>query len=87
MSFFLKKALKIVHKQKFRGALFFSSQLDRFEITCTSIRKKPCPQNPYLIFCIFEPKNCEVIEKSSKAPLNFSPLKCTYLGKNSFQYH
>ena len=34
-----------------------------------------------LIFCIFEPKNCEVIENSSKAPLNFSPLKCKYLAK------
>ena len=39
-----------------------------------------------LIFCIFELKNCEMIENSSKTPLNFSPLQCTYLGKNSFQY-
>ena len=38
-------------------------------------------------FCIFEPKNREVIENSSKTPLNFSPLQCTYLGENSFQYH
>ena len=38
-------------------------------------------------FSIFEPQNCQVIENSSKAPLNFSPLECTYLGKNSFQYH
>ena len=30
---------------------------------------------------MFEPNNCEVIENSSKAPLNFSPLECTYLGK------
>ena len=37
--------------------------------------------------CIFEPKNREVIENSSKPPLNFKPLQCTYLGKNSFQYH
>ena len=27
------------------------------------------------------------IENSSNAPLNFSPLSCTNLGKNSFQYH
>ena len=27
------------------------------------------------------------MENSSKTPLNFSPLQCTYLGKNSFQYH
>ena len=38
-----------------------------------------------LIFAFFEPKNREVIENSSKTPLNFSPLQCTYLGKNSFQ--
>ena len=37
--------------------------------------------------CIFEPKNCKVIENTSNAPLKFSPLNCTYLGKNSFQYH
>ena len=37
-------------------------------------------------FCIFEHKNREVIENSSKTPLNFTPLQCTYLGKNSFQY-
>ena len=28
-----------------------------------------------------------MIENTSKAPLNFSPLKCTYLDKKSFQYH
>ena len=28
-----------------------------------------------------------MIENSSKAPLNFSPLECTYLGKRLFQYH
>ena len=52
---------------------------------------KNCTQNAYFFqkvdFCIFEPKNREVIEKSSKAPLSFSPIQCTYLGKNPFQYH
>ena len=38
-------------------------------------------------FCIFEPKNRELIENSFIAPPNCSPLKCTYLGKMSFQYH
>ena len=28
-----------------------------------------------------------MIEKSFKTPFNFSPLQCTYLGENSFQYH
>ena len=48
-------------------------------------------QNAYLFlkkvdFCIFEPKNREVREHSSKAPYIFSSLKCTYmyLGKNHF---
>ena len=27
------------------------------------------------------------MESASKALFNFSPLECTYLGKNSFQYH
>ena len=39
-----------------------------------------------LIFCIYEPKNREVIDNSSKTQLYFSPLQCTYWGKNSFQY-
>ena len=87
--FYLKNSQKIVHKQKFRGLMFFSSRLAGFEITCTSIRKK-CPQNPFILhkfdFCTFEPEYCEVIENSFKAPFtcNFSPLKCTYLGQHSF---
>ena len=52
---------------------------------------KNCTQNTYFLqkfdFCIFEPKNREVIENSSKTPLNFSSLQYTYLDKNSFQYH
>ena len=52
---------------------------------------KNCTQNANFLqkvdFCIFEPQNREVIENSSKTPLNFSPLQCTYLGENSFQYH
>ena len=38
-------------------------------------------------FCIFETKNRKVIENSSKAPLTYSQMQCTYLGKHSFQYH
>ena len=52
---------------------------------------KNCTLNAYFLqkvdFCIFEPKIREVIENSSKTPLNFSSLQSTYLGKNSFQYH
>ena len=52
---------------------------------------KNCNQNAYFLqkvdFCIFELKNREVIEHSSNTPLNFSPLQCTYLAKNSFRYH
>ena len=39
---------------------------------------------PYLFLFIFEPKNYVVTEISFKALLNFSPLECTYLGKNHF---
>ena len=52
---------------------------------------KNCTQNAYFLqkfdFCIFEPKNREVIENSSKTPLNFSSLLYTYMGKHSFQYN
>ena len=49
-----------------------------------SIKKKLFPKrisSSKGCFLNFEPNNCEVIENSSKAPLNFSPLKCTYLGE------
>ena len=49
---------------------------------------KNCTQSAYFLqkfdFCIFEPKIREVIEKSSKTPLNFSSLQYTYLDENSF---
>ena len=65
-----------------------SSRLGRFAILEFD---KNCTQKAYLLqkfnFCIFEPKNREVIENSSKTPLNVSSLQYTYLGKNSFQYH
>ena len=52
---------------------------------------KNCTQNAYFLqkfdFCIFEPKNREVIENFSKTPLNVGSLQYTYLGKKSFQYH
>ena len=38
------------------------------------------------IFALFYPKNREVIENSSKTPLNFRPFQCIYLGKYSFQH-
>ena len=64
---FISKNLKV----------FFSRRLDRFEITCTSIRKK-LYSNPYFfqnfVFCIFEPINYKVIENSCNAPLNLSSL-------------
>ena len=80
-----KKHTKKSFIRKHSGMCYFSSRLDGFEITCTSIRKKTALKTliyfKNLIFCIFEPKNCEVIENSSKAPFNFSPLKCKYLAK------
>ena len=50
--------------------------------------EKHCTQNSYFLqkldFCIFEPKNCKMIENSSNAPLNFSPPKCNIRAKNHF---
>ena len=68
-----------------------SSQPNGFVITTHFNSIKKTALNAYFLqkvdFCIFEPKNREPIENSSKAPLNCSPFKCTYLGKISFQYH
>ena len=68
----------------------FSSRLGSLQSPVLEFDKN-CTQNAYSLqkvdFYIFEHKNRKVIENSSKTPLNFSPLQCTYLGKNSFQYH
>ena len=70
--------------------MFFQVDLVDLQLPVLEFDKN-CTQNAYFLqkidFCIFEPKNREVIENSPKTPLNFSPLKCTYLGENSFQYH
>ena len=65
------------------SSVFFSSQLDRFVIT-SHFNSIKTALNAYFLqkvdFCIFEPRNKELIENSFKAPLNCSPLKCIYLG-------
>ena len=76
-----------MHKFKCLG---FLSRLDGFVIMYFNLIKtapKPLTFLKMLIFAFLNPKNCEVIENFSKARLNFSPFKCTYLGENSFQYH
>ena len=64
--------------------------MGRFAITVLEFDKN-CTQNAYFLqkidFCIFEPKNREMNENTSKTPLSFSPLQCIYLDKNSFHYH
>ena len=84
---FLKKPLKYVISKNssiwcflFKSARWVCYHLD-INLIKTAIKMLQKVE-----FCIFEPKNCDVIENSSKTLLNFSPLKCTYLGKNSFQY-
>ena len=70
---------------------FFKSTRQVCNHLYLNLIKKNCTQNAYFLqkddFCIFVPKNREVIENSPKTPLNFSPLQCIYLGKKSFQYH
>ena len=59
-------------------------------LTQLQLEKKNCTQTliffKSLIFAFLSPKIVKRY-KSSKASFNFSPLKCTYLGKNSLQYH
>ena len=71
----------------------FSSRTDQFVTTETSILKyiKKTSQNHFFFkkfdFCIFNQKNFEVKVNCSKTPLYVCPLKCTYIGKNSFQFY
>ena len=57
--------------------LFLQSSVLEYDKNCTQIAY--FLQN--IDFCIFEPKNREVIENSSNTSLNFSPSQCTCLGK------
>ena len=47
-------------------------------------------QKPFIfknvVFCIFNQRNEEEKENFSKTPLNCCSCKCTFLGKNSYQY-
>ena len=74
---------KIIKKQNVKS-FFLSNQLDRLVIT-SHFNSIKTVLNAYFLqkvdFLHYEPKNRELIENSSKAPLNCSPLKCTYLGK------
>ena len=74
---FLKKIIKNINKRKFRDLVFFMSAWRIWNHLYFN-SKKNCTQNPYFLqkfdFCIFEPKNCKMIENSYNAPLNFSPL-------------
>ena len=90
------KILENAEKELFRksyisknsGVWCFFFKLARWVRNHLYLNSKKLPSKPLFSskfdFCIFEPKNCEVIENSFKAPFNFSPLKCTYLGKVYF---
>ena len=87
--FFKKLIKKSVISKNVKWLVFFKSTKQ----VCNHMHlnfDKNCTQHAYFLqkvdFCIFEPKNCEVIENSFKTSPNFSPLQCTYLGKNSFPY-
>ena len=69
----------------FKLARHMCNQLDYNSIKNYS--KTPYFLQKIVVFFIFEPNNCEVKENHSKAPHSVSPLKSTYLGKKSFQYH
>ena len=65
--FFLKNHKKSLVSKDSGFCFFFG----RLEIPVLQFEKN-CTQNPYFLqkfdFCIFEPKNCELIENSPKAP-------------------
>ena len=89
-----RKIQKIINFKKFikicQVFCVFSSRIGRLQLPVLEFDRN-CTQNANFLkkvdFCIFEPKYREWIENSSKTPLNFSPLQCTHLDKNSFQYH
>ena len=92
MSFLKHKFIKkICHKQKFKcfGFFFFKSSrqvCNRLYFNSIKLHSKRLFSSKKW-FSHFWTQNCEEIENSSKAPLSLSPLKCTYLGENTFQYH
>ena len=86
-----KNSYKICHKQNVKCLVVFKSTRQVCNhMYLNSIKKTELKTLIFfkkVDFCIFELKNREVIENSSKTSLNFCPLQCTYLGKYSFQYH
>ena len=86
-----KMSLKIhkkSFKQKFKCLLFFKSARRVCNLLYFNLLKTSIKTLIFLFFfCIFKSQTLEVIESSSKASLNFRPLKFTYWGINSFQYH
>ena len=79
------------HKQNFNCLLFFKMNRPVCNhLNVNFIKKKNYSQNLFLLqkvdICIFSPKNFEVQENCSKTLLIVCPLKCTYIGKNHFNF-
>ena len=51
-----------------------------------NLSKNNCFLKKKSIVCIFNPKDFEVKENCSEILLNDCPLKCTYIGKNHFNF-
>ena len=80
------KSIKICHKQNVKCLVFFKwprQVCNHLYLNAIKTTLKTLIFFKKLIFAFSNPK----IVKWLKTPLNFSPLQCTYLGKNSFQYH
>ena len=75
-----KNSLKICHKQNVKCLVFFQVDLAGLQSPVLKFDKN-CTLNAYfpqkVDYYIFEPKDCEETENSSKKPLIFSPLQCT----------
>ena len=85
-----QKCVQIYHKQKRKYFMFFKSARP----DCNHMHFKSIKNALKIFFlsitvdiCIFNQKNYAVKNSCPKTLLNFYPLKCTYLGKSSFQFY
>ena len=85
----LKMRKKIHHEQSFNCLVFFLSDrpvCNHLNVNFIKTTLKTIFFLQKVHFCIFNPKTFEVKENCSKTLLNVCPLKCTYIGKNHFNF-
>ena len=81
--------MKINHRQNFNCLVFFKSDrpvCNHLNVNFIKTTLKTIFSQKKSRFLIFNRKNFEVKENCSKTQLNVCPLKCTYIGKNQFNF-